>query len=72
MILYRCNSVSYTHLPVQFNGKVRYTIEIDRDASEDEVKEKVYSHELFEKSKQGKNIVKEIYVKNKIFTVVIK
>ena len=59
-------------IPVQFNGKVRYTVEIDRDASEDEVKEKVYAHELFEKSKQGKNIVKEIYVKNKIFTVVIK
>ena len=59
-------------IPVQFNGKVRYTVEIDRDASEDEVKEKVYTHELFEKSKQGKNIVKEIYVKNKIFTVVIK
>lgn len=59
-------------IPVQFNGKMRYKINIERDAQEEQVKEKVHSHEEFKKYKADKNIVKEIYVKNKIYTIVLK
>ena len=59
-------------LPVQFNGKVRYTIKIDRDASQDEVFEIAEKDELFAKNTEGKNIVKKIYIPNKIVNIVVK
>lgn len=59
-------------LPVQFNGKVRYTIKIERDASQDEVFEIAEKDELFAKNTEGKNIVKKIYIPNKIVNIVVK
>lgn len=59
-------------LPVQFNGKVRYTIKIERDASQDEVFEIAEKDELFAKNTEGKNIVKKIYIPNKIVNMVVK
>ncbi len=57
-------------LPIQFNGKLKATIQIALDEDETFVKQKV--HEAIDSKLDGKNIVKEIYVKNKIYNIVVK
>ena len=57
-------------LPIQVNGKLKATIKIALDEEESSVKEKV--HSAIEQKLDGKSIVKEIYVKNKIYNVVVK
>ena len=57
-------------LPIQINGKLKATIKIALDEEESSVKEKV--HSAIEQKLDGKSIVKEIYVKNKIYNVVVK
>ena len=57
-------------LPIQFNGKLKATVQISLDEDESSVKEKV--HNLVDSKLEGKNIVKEIYVKNKIYNIVVK
>ena len=57
-------------IPVQVNGKLKTTVMITLDEDESSVKEKV--HLALEGKLDGKSIVKEIYVKNKIYNVVVK
>lgn len=57
-------------LPIQFNGKLKATITISVDEDESSVKEKV--HNAIDSKLDGKTIVKEIYVKNKIYNIVVK
>ena len=57
-------------IPVQVNGKLKTTVMIALDEDEASVKEKV--HSALEDKLDGKSIVKEIYVKNKIYNVVVK
>ena len=57
-------------LPIQFNGKLKATITISLDEDEESVKEKV--HQAVEDKLENKMIVKEIYVKNKIYNIVVK
>ena len=57
-------------IPVQVNGKLKATVMIALDEEETSVKEKV--HEAISGKLDGKNIIKEIYVKNKIYNVVVK
>ena len=57
-------------LPIQVNGKLKSTINIIKDSDEDTVKNAV--HEKIDSILEGKNIVKEIYVKNKIYNIVVK
>ena len=57
-------------LPVQINGKLKANITIYLDEDEESVKEKV--HNAIKSKLDGKTIVKEIYVKNKIYNVVVK
>lgn len=57
-------------LPIQFNGKLKMTIQISLDENEESVKEKV--HKAIDSKLDGKTIVKEIYVKNKIYNIVVK
>ena len=57
-------------LPIQFNGKLKATIMISLDEAESSVKEKV--HEAVKDKLENKTIVKEIYVKNKIYNIVVK
>ena len=57
-------------LPIQINGKLRETITINLDEEEEIVKEKV--HNAISEKLKGKKIVKEIYVKNKIYNIVVK
>ena len=57
-------------LPIQFNGKLKSTIKITLNEDEASVKEKV--HNAILDKLEGKTITKEIYVKNKIYNIVIK
>lgn len=57
-------------LPIQFNGKLKATIQIALDEDEASIKEKV--HNAIADKLDGKSIVKEIYVKNRIYNIVVK
>lgn len=59
-------------IPVQINGKVRATVQISVDSSEEEVKNIVHTNQNVQAQLDGKTIVKEIYVKNKIYNIVVK
>lgn len=63
------DSVTY---PVQFNGKMRFTIELPRSASPSEVEAEVRSHEQTAKWSAGLNIVKVIVVPGRIINIVLK
>ena len=57
-------------LPIQFNGKLKATISIIKDEDEASIKEKV--HKAVDSKLEGKTVVKEIYVKNRIYNIVVK
>ena len=57
-------------LPIQFNGKLKATIQIPLNEDENTIKKKV--HEAIDSKLDGRTIVKEIYVKNKIYNIVVK
>ena len=59
-------------IAVQVNGKVRGTITINVNDSEDEIKEKALACENVKRHTEGKEIVKVIVIKNKIVNVVVK
>ena len=59
-------------IPVQINGKVRTTISISAGASQDDVKNTVHQNSNIQSQIDGKTVVKEIYVKNKIYNIVVK
>ena len=61
---------SEKEIPVQINGKVKATVKITLDEEESVVKAKVL--EAVANQLEGKTIVKEIYVKNKIYNIVVK
>ncbi|WP_455717109.1 leucine--tRNA ligase [Anaerosporobacter sp.] len=63
---------STIEIAVQVNGKVKATIAIDKDEEQDSVKEKVYASDAVKAAVEGKNIVKEIYVKGRIYNIVVK
>ena len=59
-------------IPVQVNGKVRATVQINVGAGEEEVKNVVHESKNVQVQLEGKTVVKEIYVKNKIYNIVVK
>ena len=59
-------------IPVQVNGKVKATILVPLNADDTTVKEKVHSMPNIQNATAEKTIVKEIYVKNKIYNIVVK
>ena len=59
-------------LPIQINGKVKTTITIPLDSDEETVKNIAHNNSTIMRVLEGKNIVKEIYVKNKIYNIVAK
>ena len=59
-------------LPIQFNGKLRATVKIVRDSNESVVKEIVRNNQTVINNLKDKTVVKEIYVKNKIYNIVVK
>lgn len=58
------------NLPIQVNGKLRANVTIPLDLPEQEVKEIV--HNQVASYLNGKTIIKEIYVNNKIYNIVLK
>ncbi|MDR1244367.1 MAG: class I tRNA ligase family protein, partial [Endomicrobium sp.] len=63
---------SSIEIPIQINGKLKGRITVSADASEDEVKKAVNSYEKISTYLKDKQVVKFIYVKNKIVTIVVK
>ena len=59
-------------IPIQVNGKVKGTIAILVDEDEASVKEKVHNVASVQNAVADKTIVKEIYIKNKIYNIVVK
>ena len=56
---------------VQFNGKVRYTIEVPADTAEEEVKRLALANEGAERWLDGKEPRKIIFVPNKLVSIVV-
>ena len=59
-------------IAVQVNGKVRAKVDVPLNLSQDEVKKIVLADEKVKTHTDSKQIVKEIYVPNKIYNIVIK
>ncbi len=57
-------------LPIQINGKVKGIIIIPLDADEQTVKD--LANKELANLLEGKNIIKEIYIKNKIYNIVVR
>lgn len=57
---------------IQINGKVRSKIDLPVNTSEAEVKLTVFADKKVKSYTDNKQVVKEIYVPNKIYTIVIK
>ncbi len=62
---------SKVNVVIQINGKVRGTIEIDVNESEDQIKRKVLELPDIKKWVNGLNIKKVIYIKGKLMNLVI-
>jgi leucyl-tRNA synthetase len=58
-------------IPIQVNGKVRGRVEIEKDMSEEEVKQKVLDNKRIEEWLEGKDIRKFIYIDGKIVNIVV-
>ena len=56
------------NLPIQINGKLRANINIALNEDEEVIKKAV--HDAIKDRLDGKQIVKEIYVKNKIYNII--
>mgnify|MGYP002521753785 FL=1 len=59
-------------LPIQINGKLRATINVPVDSDENIIKQQVHENPNIQRLLDSKTIVKEIYVKNKIYNIVVK
>ena len=59
-------------IAVQFNGKVRATLNIGKDEEQASVREKVMALDAVKAGLEGKTIVKEIFVKGRIYNIVVK
>ncbi len=51
---------------------MRATIKVGINEEQDSVREKVMDLEIVKKAAEGKKIVKEIYVKGRIYNIVVK
>ena len=68
-MLFRSDEIE---IPVQLNGKVKDVVKVAKDADEATVKNAVQASEVIQKALEGKTVVKEIYVKGKIYNIVVK
>ncbi len=57
---------------VQINGKVRDQLEVEREISEEEIKKLALNREKVLKNLEGKQLVKSIYVKEKLLSLVVR
>ncbi len=59
-------------MPVQFNGKVRFTLEFSADATKEDIEKATLSNEQTQKYLQGMQIVKTVVVPGRIINIVLK
>jgi len=59
-------------IPVQINGKLRGTVELDVEASEEEARKAAMDLESVKRATEGKQIVKMIYVPGKVLNLVVR
>jgi leucyl-tRNA synthetase len=59
-------------MAVQVNGKLRATLEVALDSDQSFVKNVAFNENSIKRHTEGKTIVKEIFVKNKIYNIVVK
>ncbi|MCH5273334.1 MAG: leucine--tRNA ligase [Lachnospiraceae bacterium] len=59
-------------IAVQINGKVKTKLMVAAEADEASVKEQVHADETVTALINGKNIVKELYVKGRLYNIVVK
>ena len=60
------------NIAIQVNGKLRSTLEVVANSEQNEVKELVFKDKKVSKHTAGKEIIKEIFVKNRIYNIVVK
>jgi leucyl-tRNA synthetase len=60
------------HYVVQFNGKKRFEIELDRQLEQEKIQSAVEKHQKFAEYTAGKSVVKFIIVPNKLVNVVLR
>ena len=59
-------------IAVQMNGKVKAKLMVAAEADEEAVKAQVHADEAIAALLEGKNIVKELYVKGRLYNIVVK
>ena len=65
--------VEYTvTIAIQVNGRLRGTIDVPHDSSEDKIKRLATENENVAKHIEGREIVKTIVIKNKIVNIVVR
>ena len=64
--------ISDTITSCKIVSKLKTTVKIQKDSDESTVKETVHNNDTVKSLTEGKTIVKEIYVKNKIYNIVVK
>jgi leucyl-tRNA synthetase len=63
---------SEVEIAIQINGKVKATLNVDLEEEQTSVKDKVFAMDLVKAATEGKSIVKEIYIKGRIYNIVVK
>lgn len=65
-------AVDHVIIVVQVNGKIRAKLNLPLDSEEGSVKDIAWADENVKTHTEGKTVVKEIYIKNKIYNIVVK
>tara|TARA_Y100001970_G_scaffold244784_1_gene311255 strand:+ start:9272 stop:11767 length:2496 start_codon:yes stop_codon:yes gene_type:complete len=64
--------VEFIKIPIQVNGKTRTVIKINESDEKESVLRKVFSDHKIVKHTKNKEIIKKIFVKNKVVNIVVK
>lgn len=59
-------------IPIQVNGKIRGTVTVARSAQKEEIRSKAEEDKAIAKFISDRQIVKEVYVPGKIYSIVVK
>lgn len=59
-------------IPVQINGKLKATVKVPKDITQEEIDKVVEKNETISNLIADKNVIKKIYVKGRIYNIVIK
>ncbi|MCP5054546.1 MAG: class I tRNA ligase family protein, partial [bacterium] len=65
-------SAQSVNIMIQVNGKIRDKIVVNLDETEEAVKEAAFQSEKIKGYTDGKQIIKTIHIKNKMFSIVVK